>query len=120
MNKRRWGCDGDATEPIEIDGDIVTRCPRRMIKDQPELSADLFWHYRRYDKGLLPEDGGLLSQPGKFMECMRVMEAAFHKVDVENKRHQDRKNTLAQQGVTKQRGNPYKPKVKPPVRRGRR
>lgn len=44
---------------------------------------ELFWLYRRYDKGLLPEDGGLRSQPAKLMQVMKVMEAAFNKVDQE-------------------------------------
>lgn len=66
-------------------------CPRRWVKDEPELSTELFWLYRRYDKGLLPEDGGLLSQPARFMGIMRVMEAAFNEVDAEEAKRRNRK-----------------------------
>jgi hypothetical protein len=63
------------------------------------MSSDIFWFYRRYDKGLLPEDGGLQSQPAKFMQVMRTMEAAFNKVDEEQARKRDRKAAAPQSGL---------------------
>jgi hypothetical protein len=107
-NKIRWGCDGGALEPLEIDGEAITQCPRRFIMDEPELTTNLFWLYRRYDKALLPEDGGLWSQPHKLMQALRVMEAAFSKVEKETADRRNRKATQAQE----RRGMVSRPKVR--------
>lgn len=77
-----------------MDGEPILRCPRRLIKEEPPLAIDLFWYYRRYDKGLLSEDGGLQSQPHKLMTAMRIMEAAFSTVDEEDRKKRDRQRTV--------------------------
>ncbi len=111
MNQRRWGCEGNASEPMEMDGVIITTCPRRWIKDEPELATDCFWFYRRYDTGMLPEDGGLHSQPNKLMQVFRVMEAAFNKVEKEKDARDDRKRAVGRNAAPPR--NPYVQRVSP-------
>jgi hypothetical protein len=85
-----WGCDaydtGELDElgmpvwvnpahlPIEVDGELTYRCPRRPIKDDPRLFSDLLFHYVLFQKGHLPDDGGTLNQSFKAMQLFGLIE----------------------------------------------
>ncbi len=103
---------------MQMDGEDILTCPRRWIKDEPEASTNCFWLYRRYDKGQLPEDGGLQSQPSKLMQVFRVMEIGWHRVEDEREKKRDRKSAVA---ASKRSARPMmNAKRTSPVGRGKR
>lgn len=61
--------------PLEIDGVLHYRCPRRPILEQPGEFGSLFWLFQQFERGVLPEDGGILSQPEKMMQQFRFMQS---------------------------------------------
>lgn len=101
--KLQWGCDADAKLPLILDGEELKRCPRRPILEGPEFYGDLFWLYRSYQKGFLPEEGNLHSQPAALMEMFRIIDRTLDTCE------QARREKEAKR---KRRGGP------PPARRG--
>lgn len=88
--KVQWGCQGNATSPLVLDGKNVDTCPRRPLLDEPGFYRELFFLYRAYQKGFLPEPGGLNDQPAYLISCFQVIDAAIAEVE----REQDRKRKL--------------------------
>ncbi len=74
-------------EPVEganvlvIHGVEQRRCPRRPILENPAAFSELFWLYRNYKAGYLPEAGGLDDQPAKLMKSLRVIDAAVSETE---------------------------------------
>lgn len=62
------GCTTKARAPEIIGGEEFHRCPRFPLLEDPDYFSDLFWGHQQFKKGILPEEGGLLSQPGKLMK----------------------------------------------------
>jgi hypothetical protein len=62
---------------------VLDRCPRRLLLDQPQDVAEVFWWYQNYRRGLLPVDGGLLDQPALLMECFSVIDSAIATYEAE-------------------------------------
>lgn len=81
------GCITDAPTPHELPGGIVTkRCPRRPLLDDPELFSEVFWSHQLFKRGILPEDGGLLNQPGKLVEMWNQIDRARNTADWEREK----------------------------------
>lgn len=74
--KKQWGCNGGATLSLEFDGEVQDTCPRRPFFDNPQFYNDLFFLYTNYQRGILPEEGSLLSQPHRALVLLRKMEGA--------------------------------------------
>ncbi|AHC30449.1 hypothetical protein CC53_gp032 [Rhizobium phage vB_RleS_L338C] len=53
---------------------VLKRCPRRPLLDDPQFFSELFWGHQQFKKGILPEEGGLLSQPAKLMQLYFVID----------------------------------------------
>lgn len=72
-NKRKsYGCENETKEPfLLIDGEGIRRCPRKLITKQ---SAEYIKFYGYYEKGYLPNAGGILEQPAKLMDAITVIE----------------------------------------------
>jgi hypothetical protein len=77
LKKRTYGCETDATQILELDGVRLLRCPRRPLLDDPQLYGEVFWLYRSYKKGYLPNSGGLDDQPAKYMAYVKVIDRAL-------------------------------------------
>lgn len=90
------GCEGNALQPIVMveAGERIewTECPRRPIKDDPQGYGELFVLAGAYERGMLPEDGGLQSQPYRVMRLIRLVEH-FRAVCFEEKRQERQRNT---------------------------
>lgn len=86
--KKARGCTADAPVPHEIGGMTLPRCPRRPLLDDPAYFSQLFWQHQQFKKGMLPDEGSLLSQPGKLMDL-------FFEID--------RSNVMVEQEVARQR-----------------
>lgn len=77
---------------LELDGEKLTRCPKRPLLDEPELYADTFWYYQLYKEGHLPESTslGFLGQSNVFVQSCRVIDAAMADLREEKKERQRR------------------------------
>ncbi|QIG76091.1 hypothetical protein EVC24_070 [Rhizobium phage RHph_I4] len=84
--QKERGCTTDAPAPHELDGMVLTRCPRRPLLEDPEYFSELFWGHQQFQKGILPEEGGLLSQPGKLMQLYFVIDRTRNLVERERER----------------------------------
>jgi len=70
------GCEG-REEIIEIEGIKVDRCPVKMITAQSMAYIEAYYQYKN---GYLPNSGGWLDQPIKFLEAMKIIEEAVEKI----------------------------------------
>ncbi len=80
--KQERGCEADSQIPgmWKIGDDEISRCPRGLvtIKTIEYLNAYIF-----FKQGFLPNPGGWLDQPLKFIQAMRVIEAEVMKLKEE-------------------------------------
>jgi hypothetical protein len=87
------GCEGNAINAMTVIENGVAEewkeCPRRPIYDDPRGYSDLFALAGAYERGVLPEDGGLQSQPYRVMRLIRLVEH-FRAECFEEKRQQGR------------------------------
>lgn len=72
--ERARGCVTAVPETEEVerfDGESLRRCPSRLV---PDWCWDWLILYRNYDRGVLPEAGGLLDQGAAFVDAMTVID----------------------------------------------
>lgn len=62
---------------IGLDHVMIKRCPRFYATGHDLLMLSA---YREYRNGYLPNDGGWLDQPMRFIDSMEIIEAAVAKV----------------------------------------
>lgn len=91
MKKREFGCETDSPRPLFIDGQELWRCPRRPFLEETGLYSQLFWFYKQFLNGFLPEDGGLNSQPNKLMEAFHIIANAVADGEREKKEMERRR-----------------------------
>jgi len=78
------GCNADAPYPIyELDGEPIMRCPLKLIKPETYTYLRFYGHYKQ---GFLPNEGGLLDQPLKYLQAMEVIHAAMNEMHIEEMR----------------------------------
>lgn len=78
--KRERGCGKDGILPFEIDGELVFRCPLKLVDS---LSWEYVRAYRLYKKDLLPNGVGWLKESAKFIDAMEVMDNEVNKIENE-------------------------------------
>ena len=87
--KRAWGCEEETKEPfLTIDKEEIRRCPLKLITVQ---SMDYIRFYGYYKEGYLPNAGGILEQPAKFLDTVTEIENILAEIrqekELELKRH---------------------------------
>lgn len=102
--KSQRGCTAKPTQSMVLDGEELERCPRRPILDDPQFYGEFFRLYRAYQKGLLPEEGALNSQPYKLMEFFTITDltlelCAAHRRETEAKKAARGRRARAMPGV---------------------
>ncbi len=55
-------------------------CIRRPILDSPEWFSEILNTYRAYQRGFLPNEGALNSQPKGFLQMINIVDDALHSV----------------------------------------
>jgi len=65
------GCYGRPQVSFEFEGERLKRCPLKVVQQGSWELLALYQHYRR---GFLLSEGGLLHQPYKYLEAMRLIE----------------------------------------------
>lgn len=85
LQRKERGCASDRVIPIELDGEELVRCPSRPLLDDPMLYSELFWLYRSYKEGHMPEAStlGLYGQPHRLLRMFRVIDGAFSDLQAE-------------------------------------
>lgn len=90
------GCEAPARQRLELDGEVVTRCPRRPLLDTPQWLDELFWLYSNYTKGILPDGGTLLTNPAKLVDAFRVLSGAIALAETERDERERRQRAMRQ------------------------
>ncbi len=68
------GCKEEAPAPVfEMDGEKYYRCPLKLIRKE---TLEYVRFHRFFQMGYLPNAGGLLEQPAKFLNAIEVIENA--------------------------------------------
>lgn len=88
------GCyeEVEASE-FEFEGEILKRCPLKLVT---HISKRFLRFYRFMEKGFLPNPGGILDQPNRFIEAISVIDdAIIRATEEERKASEDRQRHMA-------------------------
>lgn len=95
-----WGWKNPSHMPMSIDGEQIWCCPRRDIKDRGREWAYMLKFYGFWQKGHLPQEGGIMDQSNKALELFRILDQINGECDAaENERRaagQQRDNSTRQ------------------------
>ncbi len=80
--KKERGCTDTPIIPQEMDGETLTRCPRRPLLDEAALFDRYFELYSWYKKGYLPDVGSYLDQAAAFTQAVSIIEQAAAEANV--------------------------------------
>lgn len=94
--KERW--IKPALLPITIDGENDFSCPLRPIKDDPVGWNEMLLLYGYYQKGFLPEDGGVVDQSAYAMSLFQIVDAAKSECEDELRAREAQKQQANQHG----------------------
>ena len=79
--KKVRGCYEEGKNMTLLGDDKVSSCPLRYVRDNRATFNHLLKQYRFFDKGLMPEVGGLGDQPASFVEAMEHIGAAASELE---------------------------------------
>lgn len=85
--KKQYGCETDI-RPYDFFGETLTRCPLRMVLDDPDTLAEAAQHYEWFDRGFLPSPGTWYDQTEPwiaFMDAIKAAHAAADKHDADKR-----------------------------------
>lgn len=88
------GCDEEVeASEFEFEGEVLKRCPLKLVT---HISKRFLRFYRFMEKGFLPNPGGILDQPNRFIEAMAIIDdAIIRATEEERKDRADRDRHLA-------------------------
>lgn len=78
--KRQYGCDSDIA-PYKFFGEKLTRCPLRMVLDDPGLLHDALYAYDWFERGFLPSPGTWPDQSVPFLQFTDAIKSAHSEAD---------------------------------------
>lgn len=100
-----WGCDAvkridgtwenPASVPLQLDGEDQFACPRRPVKDDPLYFKRLMFFYGLYQKGTLPDSGGVMDQSERGLTLLRLVENIESEAEKELRERQQKKAARA-------------------------
>ena len=97
--KKEWGCNGEASIPTEIDGELVTTCIRRPMLDHPRWFNEVYTMYKMYKAGFLPNEGSYLAQPPSFLQMINIIDSTLAECDDIKSQEEKRKSRNKKRGV---------------------
>lgn len=77
FHKAERGCEKEPIVPQEMDGEELTRCPRRPLLDDPALFKEAFEVYSWYKRGYFPDQGSYLDQAAAYVQFIDIFERAI-------------------------------------------
>lgn len=89
--RKKWGCGGGLKPPLVLDGVVFDHCPKRDYCQNMAYYEFVFGRFVDYKRGMLPDDGGLMSQPAKLMECFEVIKGAVADIEADKRRREAQK-----------------------------
>jgi len=95
------GCESDASVPVwkNEQGEVEYRCPVAALTVG---TLEMLRLYTFYNKGFLPNEGGVLRQSNKFIQAIQVLEdavARFQKIEEDRlKKEHEQKMAKMRQG----------------------
>ncbi len=69
--------------PLTIEGEDWWACPRRTVKDNPQYWSELMQAFRRYQMGVMPDDGGGSSQAVRGMALLGLLDSLISRAEAE-------------------------------------
>ena len=82
--KEARGCIKKLSVPVfNLDGDDYFRCPLKIITKQ---TGEYVRFYNFFRDGYLPNAGGIMDQPGKFLDAMSIIESAVGEMEKETEK----------------------------------
>lgn len=73
------GCIKKSSTPVfNLDGEDYFRCPLKIVTKR---SIEYVRFYNFYREGYLPGKGGILDQPGKFIDVMEAIDGAIREME---------------------------------------
>ena len=74
--KKVRGCQSESMTATLLGSETLTRCPRSFIFDHPREFHRLTGLWTNYEKGFLPEPGGIEDQQAQIMEALMIYDRA--------------------------------------------
>lgn len=95
MQKFR-GCmeEVESTE-FEFEGETLKRCPLKLVTQTSKLFLRF---YQFMEKGFLPNPGGILDQPNRFVEAIAILNDSISNVQRERRRESEMRKQHATAG----------------------
>lgn len=100
--QRAWGCfaernaqgawENKAKLPLSLDGEDSPQCPRRPIKDDPQLFRTVLTYHSWWLKGFLPDAGGITDQSARGMTLLTLVDQAINEARAELQERARRKS----------------------------
>lgn len=76
------GCTEPVAEARYMDGVTSNRCPLKVVNQQ---SITYLMIYNHYKAGFLPHEGGILQQPSKILDAIKVIESTIAEMEEKEK-----------------------------------
>ena len=95
QNRKRWGCESDASFPLPFDGERVKRCPRKPFLDNPEWFGQIFEAFSWREKGFLPNPGTWRDQDHRFVLACSIIDRANQDASDDERKAQEAKQAQA-------------------------
>jgi hypothetical protein len=78
--KKQYGCETDI-RPYDFFGETLTRCPLRMVLDDPDTLAEAAEHFEWFERGFLPAPGTWYDQTEPWIAYMNAIKSAHLEAD---------------------------------------
>lgn len=91
---RQAGCEGESELEYHLyDGSTFRFCPRRIQRGPlVEVVASYMWFTKH---GIFPAAGGLVDQPGPWVDSMRILDGAYNRIEAIRQEREQRKRLQA-------------------------
>jgi hypothetical protein len=80
---------------FEFEGEMLKRCPLKLVSN---TSKRFLRFYQFMEKGFLPNPGGILDQPNRFLEAMSILNDTVAKVQEEERKESEVRNSHLRSG----------------------
>lgn len=97
VQKKLWGCNGNAQMPVYMMGEEHKTCPRRPLLDQPREFTYWLALFRDYRKGMWPEQGARLDQAAVVLQMFQIMDGVYATIE-EHRNNEARKKSRQPSG----------------------
>ncbi len=80
---------------FEFEGEVLKRCPLKLVTN---VSRRFLRFFQFMEKGFLPNPGGILDQPNRFLEAMSILNDTVAKVQEDQRKESEVRNSHLKSG----------------------